>query len=89
MTLERGVCMNLLKQILIHEVFPAMGCTEPISCAFAAAAAAEQLGVPVERLELTVDPGTFKNGAAVTIPNSRGRKGNLIAAALGDRKSVV
>lgn len=75
--------MNLLKQILVHEVFPAMGCTEPISCAFAAAAAAEQLGVPVERLELIVDPGTFKNGAAVTIPNSRGQKGNQIAAALG------
>lgn len=83
MTLERGVCMNLLKQILIHEVFPAMGCTEPISCAFAAAAAAEQLGAPIEKIELIVDPGTFKNGAAVTIPNSRGRKGNQIAAALG------
>ena len=75
--------MSIFKQILEHEVFPAMGCTEPISCAFAAAASAEQLGVPVERIELTVDPGTFKNGAAVTIPNSRGQKGNLIAAALG------
>lgn len=75
--------MSIFKQILEHEVFPALGCTEPISCAFAAAAAAELLGAPVEKISLTVDPGTFKNGAAVTIPNSKGRKGNLIAAAMG------
>lgn len=75
--------MKLLKKIFAHEVFPAMGCTEPISCAYATAAAAEQLGSPVERIALTVDPGTFKNGAAVTVPNSQGRKGNPIAAALG------
>jgi len=75
--------MNILKEIITHEVFPALGCTEPISCAYAAAAAAEQLPGPVERLELTVDPGTFKNGAAVTVPRSEDSKGNMIAAALG------
>lgn len=75
--------MNIIHEIFAHEVFPAMGCTEPISCAYACAAAVEQLGGPVERLELTVDPGTYKNGAAVTIPNSKGRKGNVIAAAMG------
>lgn len=77
------VFMSIIREILSHEVFPAMGCTEPISCAFAAAAAAEQLGVPVERLDLTVNSGIFKNGAAVTIPNSGGKKGNLIAAVMG------
>jgi L-cysteine desulfidase len=41
------------------------------------------LNAPVEKLELIVDPGTYKNGAAVTIPNSRGQKGNVIAAAMG------
>ncbi len=75
--------MTLLKKIFEHEVFPAVGCTEPISCAYAAASAAERLDAPVEKIELRVDPGTFKNGAAVTIPNSGGIKGNLIAAALG------
>lgn len=75
--------MNLLKEIFAYEVFPAIGCTEPISCAYAAAAAAEQLPVLAERIELVVDPGTFKNGAAVTIPHSEGGKGNVIAAALG------
>lgn len=75
--------MMLLKKIFEHEVFPAVGCTEPISCAYAAASAAEKLGAPVEKIELWVDPGTYKNGAAVTIPNSGGSKGNLIAAAMG------
>lgn len=75
--------MELIKEILANEVFPAVGCTEPISCAYACAVAAEQLGGRVERIELTVDPGTFKNAAAVTIPNSGGRKGNVIAAAMG------
>ncbi len=75
--------MTLLKEIFAHEVFPAIGCTEPVSCAYAMSASAGALGAPVERLELVVDPGTFKNGAAVTIPNSGGRKGNLIAAAMG------
>lgn len=75
--------MTLLKEILAQEVFPAVGCTEPVSCAYATAAAADALGAPVESLALTVDPGTYKNGAAVTIPNSGGRRGNLAAAALG------
>ncbi len=75
--------MNLLKEVLANEVYPALGCTEPISCALAAATAAAHLGEPVERLTLRTDPGTYKNGAAVTIPHSGNAKGNLIAAALG------
>nr|MCU0600344.1 serine dehydratase subunit alpha family protein [Desulfobacterales bacterium] len=75
--------MDLIKEIFSNEVFPAVGCTEPISCAYACAAASEQLDTPLERLELMVDPGTYKNGAAVTIPNSGGQKGNVIAAAMG------
>jgi L-cysteine desulfidase len=75
--------MDLIKEIFASEVFPAIGCTEPIACAYTCAAAAEQLNAPVERLELIVDPGTYKNGAAVTIPNSQGQKGNVIAAAMG------
>lgn len=75
--------MDLIKEIFANEVFPAIGCTEPIACAYTCAAAAEQLNAPVEKLELTVDPGTYKNGAAVTIPNSQGQKGNVIAAAMG------
>lgn len=75
--------MNLLKDVLANEVYPAFGCTEPISCAYAAATAAAQLGEPVEGLTLRVDAGTYKNGAAVVVPCSGGAKGNLVAATLG------
>ena len=76
--------MNLLQEIFNNEVFPAIGCTEPISCAYVTAAAVEQLlNGAVEDIEITVDPGTFKNGVAVTVPNSGGMTGNIIASALG------
>jgi L-cysteine desulfidase len=75
--------MNLLKSVLAAEVYPALGCTEPIACAFAIATAAEHLGRPVEWISLQVDPGTFKNGDSVVVPNSNGARGNRIAAALG------
>ncbi|HBO43587.1 MAG TPA: serine dehydratase subunit alpha family protein [Planctomycetaceae bacterium] len=75
--------MNLLKEVLSQEVYPALGCTEPIACAFASATAAAHLGKPVEQLLLRVDPGTYKNGATVVVPHSGGATGNLIAAALG------
>jgi L-cysteine desulfidase len=75
--------LSLLKDVLANEVYPAFGCTEPVACAYAAAIAAAQLGEPTEGLKLKVDAGTYKNGAAVTVPRSGGAKGNLIAAALG------
>ena len=75
--------MNLLDQIFKHEVYPALGCTEPVACAYAAAVAASHLDEEVEEVVVRVDSGTFKNGAAVTVPYTEGKKGNLIAAALG------
>ncbi|MGE5706727.1 MAG: serine dehydratase subunit alpha family protein [Bacteroidota bacterium] len=75
--------MNLLKEVLHHEVFPAMGCTEPISLAFAASLAGEGIDEPLEDLRFLVNLGTYKNGLAVTIPNTDGEKGNLIAGVLG------
>lgn len=82
---------TLLKEVLKHEVYPAMGCTEPVAVAFCAAAAAELLGrEKILRAEITADPGTYKNGLAVSLPNTSygglseaGGKGNLLAAALG------
>jgi L-cysteine desulfidase len=75
---------TLLKEVLKHEVNPAMGCTEPVAVAFCAASAAELLGKSsVLKAEVITDPGTYKNGLAVAIPNTKGRKGNLLAAALG------
>ncbi|NNL42119.1 MAG: serine dehydratase subunit alpha family protein [Desulfobacterales bacterium] len=75
--------MNILKEVLKHEVFPALGCTEPIAVAYAAASAANEIKGQIEEINITVDPGIYKNGFAVTVPNTGGEKGNLIAGVLG------
>ncbi len=74
---------NLIEEVLKHEVYPAMGCTEPVAVAFAAATAANLLKGRTTSVTVTTDPGTYKNGLAVAIPNTRGEKGNLLAAAIG------
>jgi L-cysteine desulfidase/predicted Fe-Mo cluster-binding NifX family protein len=73
----------LLKELIRHEVFPALGCTEPTAVAYAASLASAELSCPPESLSIIVDPGVFKNGFAVTVPNTGGERGNLIAGALG------
>jgi len=75
--------MSILKEVLKHEVFPALGCTEPIAVAYAASIATAEIGGAVEEMRITVDPGVFKNGLAVIIPNTDGERGNLIAGVLG------
>ncbi|MBU4067213.1 MAG: L-serine ammonia-lyase, iron-sulfur-dependent, subunit alpha [Proteobacteria bacterium] len=75
--------MNILKEVLKHEVFPALGCTEPIAIAYAASIAAREIKGDIEEIDITVDPGVYKNGFAVTVPNTGGEKGNLIAGVLG------
>ncbi len=75
--------MNILKEVLKHEVFPALGCTEPIAVAYAASLAGQQIEGEIQEIRIIVDPGVFKNGFAVTVPNTGGEKGNLIAGVLG------
>lgn len=75
--------MNLLKIILEREVYPALGCTEPTAVAYAASIAASKLNGPLEHIAISVDPGVYKNGLAVTVPNTNGERGNLIAGVLG------
>ena len=75
--------MNILKAVLEHEVFPALGCTEPIAVAYAAGLAGDQLGADFEEMTIAVDPGVYKNGLAVHVPNTDGERGNLIAGVLG------
>ena len=75
--------MNILKAVLKHEVFPALGCTEPIAVAYAAGLAGKQLDADFEEMTIAVDPGVYKNGLAVHVPNTGGERGNLIAGVLG------
>lgn len=65
-----------------EEVKPALGCTEPVSLALAAAAAASELNGAVERIDAWVSPNLMKNGLGVTVPGT-GMVGLPIAAALG------
>jgi L-cysteine desulfidase len=75
--------MHLLKEVFAHEVFPAFGCTEPISVAYAAAEAAFTLAEPVRTMQIMVDPGVYKNGKSVIVPNTGGERGNVIAGVIG------
>lgn len=68
---------------LLHkEVVPALGCTEPIAVALAAALAAETLGEKVESLEVAASSNILKNGMGVMVPGT-GEMGLQIAAAVG------
>lgn len=64
------------------EVKPALGCTEPISLALAAATATARLEGTPEYIEAWVSPNLMKNGMGVTVPGT-GMVGLPIAAALG------
>jgi L-cysteine desulfidase len=75
--------MNVLKEVLKHEVFPALGCTEPIAVAYTSSLASAQLDGEIDEINITVDSGVYKNGLAVTVPNTGGEKGNLIAGVIG------
>ncbi len=75
--------MNILSEVLKHDVFPALGCTEPIAVAYAASIAGKQLEGKISEIHISVDPGVYKNGFAVAIPNTGGERGNLIAGVLG------
>ena len=69
--------------ILKEELVPAMGCTEPIAIAFAAAKARAVLGQMPDRVEISVSGNIIKNVKSVIVPNTGGLKGIEAAAAAG------
>lgn len=69
-------------QIIQQVVKPALGCTEPIAAAYAAAVAARQLGCEPRRLEVAVSDNLYKNSMGVYVPGT-GKIGLAIAAAAG------
>lgn len=70
-------------EILREELIPAMGCTEPIAIALAAAKARQTLGMLPETCRVEVSGNIIKNVKAVTVPNTGGLKGIEAAAAAG------
>lgn len=69
--------------ILNRELVCALGCTEPIAVAYAAAIARETLGSEPEHLELECSGNIIKNVKSVTVPNSGGMHGLEAAATFG------
>ena len=84
---------QLYTAIVTAELVPAMGCTEPIAIAYAAAKAQEILGCPPVRAELVVSYNIIKNVKSVVVPNTGGLKGLEAAvaagAAAGDASQVL
>ena len=56
--------------ILLAEVKPALGCTGPISVAFAAAAAKDAVGGTPLQVRVLMDKDTYKNSIAVVTPGT-------------------
>ena len=74
---------NAYVSILKEELLPAMGCTEPIAVAYAAAVAARELGAVPETVEIIVSGNIIKNVKSVVVPNTGGLRGLAAAAAAG------
>ena len=74
---------NNYVQILKEELRPAMGCTEPIAIAYAAAKATEILGACPEKMVAEVSGNIIKNVKSVVVPHTGGLRGIQAAAAAG------
>ena len=70
-------------QILKEELVPAMGCTEPIALAYAAAKAREMLGCIPDRVVIEASGSIIKNVKSVIVPNTNHLKGIPAAATAG------
>lgn len=70
-------------QILKEELIPAMGCTEPIAMAYAAAKARAVLGAIPEKIDIVISGNIIKNVKSVVVPNTGGLKGIAAAVAAG------
>lgn len=70
-------------KILEEELIPAMGCTEPIALAYAAAKARETLGCMPDRVKIGASGSIIKNVKSVIVPNTGHLKGIPAAAAAG------
>ena len=70
-------------QILKEELVPAMGCTEPIALAYAAAKARDVLGETPDKIEVEASGSIIKNVKSVIVPNTDHLKGIPAAVTAG------
>ncbi len=74
---------NMYINILREELVPAMGCTEPICLAYAAAKAREVLGAIPDKVDILASGNIIKNVKSVIVPNTNGMKGLKASVAIG------
>ena len=70
-------------EILKEELVPAMGCTEPIAVAYAAAQARAALGMLPDAVTVEVSGNIIKNVKSVVVPHTGSMHGIAAAAAAG------
>lgn len=80
--MDKELYNNYIK-ILEEELVVAMGCTEPIAIAYAAAKAKEVLGNMPEKINVKCSGNIVKNAKAVTVPNTNGLTGINASAVIG------
>lgn len=80
---KNDIRYNSYVQILREELIPAMGCTEPIALAYAAAKVRDVLGDIPESIVLQVSGSIIKNVKSVIVPNTGGLKGMRAAVSAG------
>lgn len=69
--------------ILKEELIPAMGCTEPIALAYAAARGRDALGTLPDKVLVKASGSIIKNTKSVIVPNTNKMKGISVAVAAG------
>ena len=74
---------NYYCQVLKEELIPAMGCTEPIAIAYAAAKAKATLGSFPKKCEIEVSGNIIKNAKSVVVPHTDGMRGIETAVVAG------
>ena len=70
-------------KILKDELVPAMGCTEPIAIAYAAARARDVLGEFPKSCDIEVSGNIIKNAKSVVVPHTNGLRGINAAVVAG------
>ncbi|MBO5565286.1 MAG: serine dehydratase subunit alpha family protein [Lachnospiraceae bacterium] len=80
---KNNITYQTYLKILERELIPAMGCTEPIALAFCAAKARAALGAMPDRVKIEVSGNIIKNVKSVVVPNTGGKRGIAVAAAIG------
>ena len=74
---------QMFVDILNNELKPAMGCTEPIAIAYCGSVVRKVLGAIPDEVYIHVSGNIIKNVKSVKVPNTNGKVGIRVAAAIG------